>query len=939
MDTISKNITVRRHPSVDYSFNKTCLKELVYFNPDSPKTAINSISSWFWDFGDGVKSNLRNTVHAFKAPGSYNVTLTVTDTTGCGNTISHVVTINPLPVAHFDSGTANCAGSSVSFNELTSTSAGYVTRWIWDFGDGKSQTIEYPNNANVTHVYPNSGAYNVTLTIETSDSCSNSESQAITIFPSPAANFDYSMACENMLVSFKDLTQTNGGGNIQSWSWNFGDPLSGVNNTSTLPGPSHSFTGSGSYTVSLTVHNMNGCKNTLTQTVLISAKLLARFTPSSTRCEGESVAFNNESTTPGGTAITSYKWDFGDNGTSDLPSPTHIYATDGAYTVRLNIANSSGCVGSEIQQVTVTPKPVADFSVSELRCAGNPVSFIDHSYVKAGFNGFISTWVWDFGDGSAPVTVNYPASPNVTHTYAQGTTSSKVKLTVATNSGCSGFSENNLAVNTAEFIGSYGPYCNSDLPVNLLVTPSGGTFSGLGVQGNVFSPVDAGIGFHTITYTSPAGSCPVAPIIINVLSAPVVKTTTQLLPNCNGTVDLSLPKVTAGSTPGLNFTYFLDALATNPIVDPKSVAAGTYYIKGSTSSGKCFDIQPVTITPADTLKAKLVAVSPACSGSASGSISVIVSNGTAPFTYHWDTNPAQTTAFIKDLKAGIYKVKVTDSNLCSVALTETLRDHPDIKIYISHKNIECLNDVNGSARVDSINGVGKASALNLYTYNWNTTPVQTTREATRLTHGYYTVTMTDASGCGIKDSVSIAVLDTVSPTIECGLDTISIVLQSQVNDPLVNTENNIVVDLSKPGVWDNCGIALLTSDAPEKFRKGITEVVWTVTDFVGLTATCKQFLYIKTIPTIPKLITPNGDGLNDYLVIEGLQDFPKSQLSVFSRSGQLVFTSEDYKNEWDGKFMTSNWSHNQIVAPGVYYYILNLGGTTQKLKGFIYIYY
>jgi len=227
----------------------------------------------------------------------------------------------------------------------------------------------------------------------------------------------------------------------------------------------------------------------------------------------------------------------------------------------------------------------------------------------------------------------------------------------------------------------------------------------------------------------------------------------------------------------------------------------------------------------------------------------------------------------------------------------------------------------------------------LYTYNWNTTPVQTTREATRLTHGYYTVTMTDASGCGIKDSVSIAVLDTVSPTIECGLDTISIVLQSQVNDPLVNTENNIVVDLSKPGVWDNCGIALLTSDAPEKFRKGITEVVWTVTDFVGLTATCKQFLYIKTIPTIPKLITPNGDGLNDYLVIEGLQDFPKSQLSVFSRSGQLVFTSEDYKNEWDGKFMTSNWSHNQIVAPGVYYYILNLGGTTQKLKGFIYIYY
>jgi len=1205
LDTISKEVTVNTHPPLDYTFNKTCLNERVNFNPDPSKTDINSISTWNWDFGDGVKSNLRNTVHVYKSPGIFNVSLSVTDTVGCENIIQHVVTINALPVAHFDAGSANCAGSIVSFNELTSTSAGYVVRWIWDFGDGKSQTVEHPNNANVTHVYPNSGTYNVTLTIETSDSCSNSQTIAITIYPRPVVNFDFTKTCENMVVSFNDLTQNNGGGNLenwrwnfgdtesgannvstlknpthtfvgahtfnvnlvvsnnngckdslvraviintkplakftasvarcegdavtftdnstptngtillsylwnfgdnitsslsspshiystygtfpvkliivnskgcedsviqqvtvnpkpvvdfsvsevrctgnpvvfadhtfvptgfsgsiakwewdfgdgypaitinspaiqnsshtfpgsattfavklkvlttagcagygeklvelmpspvanfsysgtqcdnkpvqftnlseangggnlQSWSWNFGDPLSGANNTSTLQGPSHSFTGSGSYVVSLTVTNINGCQHTLTQAVLISPILLARFTPSNTHCEGETVTFNNESTTPEGTAITSYKWNFGDNGTSDLPSPTHVYTTYGNNTVTLNIVNSMGCIGTEMQELTVKAKPVAGFSVSELRCAARPLSFTDHSFVKAGFNGFIMTWVWDFGDGSAPFTVNYPTSPNVTHTFAQGTTSAKVKLTVTTNSGCSGFIEDNLTVNTASFTGSYGPYCISDSPVNLLVTPEGGTFSGLGVQGKYFSPADAGVGFHTIMYTSPEGSCPVAPIIINVISTPIVKTTTQFLTSCNGIADLSLSKVTVGSTPGLYFTYFTDAMATNPVINPQSVTVGTYYIKGSTMSGKCTGIQPVVVAQSDTLKAKLVAVSPACSGSASGSLAVALMNGTTPFTFQWNTDPVQNTASIKAIKAGIYTVTVTDALLCSVTLTDTLKDNPDVKIYMSHKDLQCTNDVEGSARVDSIAGIGKALALNLYTYKWNTTPVQTVREATRLANGYYTVTMTDTKGCGIKDSVLITVLDTISPTIVCRLDTISIVLQSFNIDPLVNTQNSIVVDLSKPESWDNCGVASLTNDAPEKFKLGITEVKWTVSDYAGLSSTCKQVVYIKKIPTIPKLLSPNGDGLNDYLEIDGLKDFPKSQLSIFTRSGQLVFSSYDYKNEWDGRFMTSNWSHNQIVAPGVYYYILSLGGTTQKLKGFVYIYY
>jgi gliding motility-associated-like protein len=93
------------------------------------------------------------------------------------------------------------------------------------------------------------------------------------------------------------------------------------------------------------------------------------------------------------------------------------------------------------------------------------------------------------------------------------------------------------------------------------------------------------------------------------------------------------------------------------------------------------------------------------------------------------------------------------------------------------------------------------------------------------------------------------------------------------------------------------------------------------------------------IPTIPKLVTPNGDGLNDLFIIDGLKDFPTSQLTIFTRSGELVYSSADYKNDWDCKFSGLKFSNNQFVSPGVYYYILNLGGTTQNIKGYVYVSY
>jgi gliding motility-associated-like protein len=76
----------------------------------------------------------------------------------------------------------------------------------------------------------------------------------------------------------------------------------------------------------------------------------------------------------------------------------------------------------------------------------------------------------------------------------------------------------------------------------------------------------------------------------------------------------------------------------------------------------------------------------------------------------------------------------------------------------------------------------------------------------------------------------------------------------------------------------------------------------------------------------PNVVTPNGDGINDFFRINGLENFPGSSLSVFSRWGNKLYTSDDYKN---------NWSPN--VIDGTYFYVLNVSDG-RKLNGFFHVF-
>ena len=171
----------------------------------------------------------------------------------CADTDSISLTINPAPEADYFTSQANgCQGLTVSFMENTTDGVAFT----WDFGDGSAIS----NEANPTHTYEQPGSYVVTLTTVGVGGCEASVSTTtVNISGNSFADFtsnpnvDQRLPLPHASVSFTDLSQ-----NAKTWFWDFGD-----GNISTEKDPQHNFEQAGSYTVSLTVTDDNGCTSTI----------------------------------------------------------------------------------------------------------------------------------------------------------------------------------------------------------------------------------------------------------------------------------------------------------------------------------------------------------------------------------------------------------------------------------------------------------------------------------------------------------------------------------------------------------------------------------------------------------------------------------------------------------------------------------------------------
>lgn len=89
---------------------------------------------------------------------------------------------------------------------------------------------------------------------------------------------------------------------------------------------------------------------------------------------------------------------------------------------------------------------------------------------------------------------------------------------------------------------------------------------------------------------------------------------------------------------------------------------------------------------------------------------------------------------------------------------------------------------------------------------------------------------------------------------------------------------------------------------------------------------------IANIAVVNNILTPNGDGKNDFFFIKGLEKYPANKLTIFDRGGRTIFSTFNYQNDWDG------YLNGRPLMEDTYYYILDLG-VNGTIKGFISILY
>jgi hypothetical protein len=243
--------------------------------------------------------------------------------------------------------------------------------------------------------------------------------------------------------------------------------------------------------------------------------------------------------------------------------------------------------------------------------------------------------------------------------------------------------------------------------------------------------------------------------------APVSGTTVVTNVSCfggsNGTINLT---PTGGVAP---YTFLWNNGTTTE--DRTGLSAGTYSVVITDAAGATGTVNNIVVgQPTSALSAGSTSQTTiACNGGATGAASISPSGGTSPYTYRWSNGA--TTRTITGLTAGTYSVTVTDANGCTISRSFNITEPSALTATTSQTDVTTNGGSNGSATITVSGGTPS------YTYSWSPN-VSTTATASNLRAGSYTVTATDANGCTIARSFTIAepTLTAIAQPVTVNLD-------------------------------------------------------------------------------------------------------------------------------------------------------------------------
>jgi len=376
-------------------------------------------------------------------------------------------------------------------------------------------------------------------------------------------------------------------------------------------------------------------------------------------------------------------------------------------------------------------------------------------------------------------------------------------------------------------------------------------------------------------------------------------------------VDITTPDVTAGSTPGLTYSYFEDAAQLNYMATPKNVTgSGTYYIKGVNSVG-CNDIKPITV---QIVSPPFINVTKPAAACVPGTVNItdpaIVAGSDPGTTYtYWTT--ADTTQRVPNPTAinttGTYYIKGQNALGCS-AVAPVMAEVGNVPTLVTHDLTVC-----GQADLTTPSVTAGSDPGITYTY-WQDAAATIGLANTNAinTSNVYYIKASGQFGCSITQPVQV----TINPYPDFTIDD-----PAPVTRP---TKIDLTTVTTSPGnnntytYWKDSA-ATIPVPNPTMIDTSGTYYIQ-ASNALGCTVTKPVHVVLKEPEIVPpNVFSPNGDAVNDTWSIPLLTLlYTKCTVEIFDRSGQPVFHSVGYTTPWDGT------SKGSPLPQGTYYYIINL---------------
>ncbi|MBQ6277810.1 MAG: PKD domain-containing protein [Bacteroidales bacterium] len=343
-------IYIYPQPKPDFSPKHFCQNALTEINARTT-IAEGNIINHLWNLGDGdiTGESITNT---FESYGIKTITLTAESEQRCIGTKDIEVNVlqAEMPATEIS---GVCLGYETTFiNKTPFNNINPQTAWEWNFGDD----TETSSNKNTTHTYDTTGTYNVSLTVSFANHCTTTTDTTITIHELPEAIITTNDGCVGTETTLE--AEVISVDNITTYKWQIDSIFESREQRPTFISDT-----TGIFAVTLDVQTEFSCPAQATDSITIHNKPNVSFSQS--RDWGGNplfVEFENTSE-----SATSYHWNFGGAGESNLTNPYFIFTEPGTYEVSLTGTNEFGCTGRYTSPAITVVEPIVDIMLMDLK--------------------------------------------------------------------------------------------------------------------------------------------------------------------------------------------------------------------------------------------------------------------------------------------------------------------------------------------------------------------------------------------------------------------------------------------------------------------------------------------------------------------------------------------------------------------------------------------